>query len=170
MTRRGWYWALGLAFAVHNAEELATAPLMLNLMQSRAPVFVREFYEGIGVSELRLILVILIAAGVALAAAAARNPETRGWSYTMLVFGAVIGLNAVAHIGLAIAFGGYMPGLITAAFVSLPLFIALLVRSRKEGWVPANVYWTILPAALVVHGPLLAGFIRATLGIAGALT
>ena len=138
-------------------------------MQTRAPGFLRELYAGIQASELRASLLVLTLVGLVLAAVAARNPGRSGWAYAMLVFGAVIGVNALAHVGFAIAFRSYMPGLVTAVLVTLPISAVVLIRGRREAWVPRTAYWTIAPAAIIVHGPLLAGFVRATIGVVRAI-
>jgi Protein of unknown function with HXXEE motif len=163
--KRSWYFLTALAFGLHNVEEAAAAPRMLELMQSRAPMFLRSFYTGIQVSELRTSLIVLTVVALLLATAASRAPGAPGWSYTMLLFCAVIGLNALAHVSLSIAFGTYMPGLITALVLTLPVSVAVLVRGWRDRWVLPSAYWTILPAAVVVHGPVLAVFIRTTISV-----
>ena len=165
VSKRNWYFLTALALALHNAEEAATASRLLELMQGRAPAFLRSFYTGIQVSELRTSLLVLTIVALVLAIAASRAPSSPGWSYTMLLFGAVIGLNAVAHVGLSIAFRTYVPGLITAVVLTLPVSIAVMVRGWRDRWVHPAAFWTILPAAVVVHGPALAVFIRTTIGV-----
>jgi hypothetical protein len=164
MSKRRWYVLTALAFALHNAEEAAFAARMLDLMQSRAPMFLRGFYSGIQASDLRASLLVLTVIALLLAALASRSPSAPGWSYVMLLMAAVIGLNALAHLGLAISFGTYMPGLITALVLTLPVSVAVLARGRRETWVAPGTWWTLLPAAVVVHGPVLAVFIRASIG------
>jgi hypothetical protein len=165
VNRRAWYLLTAVAFALHNAEEAAAAPRLLDLLQSRAPTFLRSFYAGIQVSELRTSLFVLTVVALLLATAARRAPSAPGWSYTMLVFAAVIGLNALAHVSLSIAFGTYMPGLITAGVLTLPVSMAVLMRGWRDRWALPAAYWTILPTAVIVHGPALAVFIGTTIGV-----
>lgn len=166
MTRRSWYFLIGLAFALHNSEEAIAALRMLALMQSRGPALLRAFYAGIEVSELRVSLFILTALGLFLALMAARNEASTSGAYTMLVFAAVIGLNALMQIALAVMLRTYMPGLITAIVLTLPLSLLVLARGLRERWVSMRAYWSIIPAAVVVHGPLLAAFIVGTTRLA----
>ena len=166
MTRRSWYFLIGLAFALHNSEEAIAAPRMLAMMQSRGPSLLRAFYSGIEVAELRVSLFILTALGLFLALMAARNEASTSGAYMMLVFAALIGLNALMHIALAVTFRTYMPGLITAIVLTLPLSLFVLSRGFRERWVSTRAYWSIIPAAVVVHGPLLAAFIIGTTRIA----
>ena len=169
MSRRSWYFVVALAFALHNFEEAIAARRMLELMQSRGPGYLRAFYSGIAASELRASLLILTTLGLLVIMAAARSPTKPGSSYVMLVFAAFIGLNALAHVVLTVAFGAYMPGLLTALLLTLPVSVLLLTRGRREGWVSSTVFWTVFPIAVLVHGPVLAGFLRVSIGVARAL-
>lgn len=156
-----WYVFVAGAFTLHNTEEALGAPAMVRLLQSQAPRFLRALYSGVEVSDLRFGLAVLTLLGIALALAAIRSPRATGSAYAMLVFATVIGINAFAHIVLSVIFRAYMPGLLTAIFLCLPVTIALWYRVWKDGWIPRTWLWTVVPAALLVHGPLLAGFIRA---------
>ena len=155
-----------MAFAVHNVEEGIGAPRFLQLMQSRAPSFLISFYSGIRTVEFRASLVILSTIGLCLAAIASRRITSGAWSYVMLVFGAVMGLNGLAHAGFSIAWRSYMPGLLTALCVTIPVSLALLIRSRREAWISPALRWTLAPAAVVVHGPVLAALIPLLVGVA----
>ena len=170
MSRRFWYVAVVLAFALHNLEEAVAAPRMLDLLQSRGPGYLRAFYSGIDAFTLRTSLLILTVLAILVTLAAARRPNRPGSAYAMLVFGAVIGLNALAHVALAVALRAYMPGLATALLLTLPVSALLLTLAHRERWVSSPVFWTILPAAIVVHGPVLLGFIRISTGIARSFT
>jgi hypothetical protein len=162
LTQRRWYIFVAGAFALHNTEEAIGAPAMLRQLQSQAPRFLRDFYSQVDVSDLRLGLAVLTLVGIAIAFVAIRTPRATGSAYAMLVFGTVIGINAFAHIVLSAIFRGYMPGVLTAIFFCLPVAIALWYRVWKDVWIPRTWLWTVVPAALLVHGPLLAGFIRTT--------
>ena len=148
-----------MAFAVHNVEEGIGAPLLIQLMQSRAPNFLRSFYSGIRAVDFRGSLIILSTIGLCLAAIAATRITSRAWSYVMLVFASVMGLNGLAHVGFSIAWHGYMPGTLTAVCLTIPISLALLVRSHREVWIAPSLRWTLAPAAIVVHGPVLVALI-----------
>lgn len=137
---------------------------MLHQLQSQAPRFLRSFYSQVDVSDLRTGLAVLTLLGIVLALTAIRTPRAAGWAYAMLVFATVIGLNAFAHIVLSLVFRADIPGLMTAIFLCLPLAIALWYRAWKDAWIPRTWLWSVVPAALLVHGPLLAGFVR-TIGV-----
>jgi hypothetical protein len=81
----------------------------------------------------------------------------------MMVLAALLGLNAVFHIVLSIQTGAYMPGLVTAVLISLPVSVTLLVRARQQRWVSARAFWAVLPVAILIHGPVLDAVFRASL-------
>ena len=163
-SKRAWYLMIGVVFAVHNAEEATAAPRMIEFMRLDAPIALRGFYEGITAGELRLSLTILTLIGLAVTAFAARLAPGPRWAYVMLVFAAVIGLNALAHVALSAIARTYMPGLVTALLLTLPVAILVFVRARRDGWVSATAYWTAFPVAFVIHGPVLVLFVRTTIG------
>jgi hypothetical protein len=77
---------------------------------------------------------------------------------------ATIALNVGSHVVSSIAIvRGYAPGLVTAVLVNAPFAVYLFRRASRERWLPRRaILWTI-PAALVLHGPVLVG----TLWLAG---
>ena len=123
----------------------------------------RDFYAGITVFELQANLLILSALGFVVAAVAVRSSSASASAFGMMVFAALLGLNALLHIGLSIASRSYMPGLVTALLTTLPVSALLLHRARREAWVSTPAFWAVLPAAAVIHGPALGTFLRTTL-------
>jgi hypothetical protein len=170
ISRRSWYVLLALAFAVHNGEEALAAAGLIEFMQTRAPGFLREFYSGVTPAELQASLLILTALGLGVTAAAARAPVAPASAFAMMVFGTLIGLNAVAHIGLAMVARTYMPGLVTALLINLPLALIMLVRARREGWVASAAFWAVFPVGFVLHGPVLAVLLRMNIALLRVLT
>ena len=163
MSRRSWYITLGLALAIHNGEEVLRAAQMLQFMQSDAPGFLRESYTGIAVSELQGSLLILTAIAFVGIVVAAVFPVAAASAFGMMVLAALLGLNAVFHIVLSIQTAAYMPGLITAVLISLPVSVTLLIRARQQRWVSSGAFWTVLPVAVLIHGPVLSAAFRLSL-------
>jgi hypothetical protein len=164
MTRASWYLLVGLAFAVHNGEEALVAGTMLELLQQQSPAFLRDLYAGVTVRELQADLLILSVAGLVLSAVARRDPAKPAAAFSMLVFAAVLGLNAIAHISLSVATQAPIPGIVTSVAITLPVAVLLFRQARREKWVSATAFLAIVPAALLVHGPLLAAFIWISTG------
>jgi hypothetical protein len=168
VSRRSWFLILGLALAVHNGEEWLYATDMLQFMRTEAPAHVRDFHAGITVSELQGSLLILTALAFLGSAVAAAFPNAVASVFGMMVLAAVLALNAIFHIVLSMLAGAYNPGLVTALLISLPLSITLLVRARQQRWVSARAFWFVVPAALLVHGPVLDVLFRWCLRLARA--
>ena len=69
-------------------------------------------------------------------------------------------LNVATHISAAVfVLRGYSPGLVTALALNLPYSLHVLSRAVRERWLSRAGLVSLLPAALVVHGPLLVGMI-----------
>ncbi|MFI0843449.1 HXXEE domain-containing protein [Mesorhizobium sp. IMUNJ 23232] len=79
----------------------------------------------------------------------------RRWPAIALSFFGVVSVNAVAHIGPALANGGYNPGLVTAILLFLPLALRTfwIALRRPDLGVPA-VAATVL-AGILIHAVLL---------------
>ena len=155
ISRRSWCLILGLAFGLHNSEEVLLAPQVLQFMQSDAPGALRAVYAGITVSELQGVLLILTAASLGVIAIAAVLAAAAASAFGMMVLAATLGLNAVFHIVLFVQTRAWLPGLVTAVLVSLPVAAALLAQARRQRWTPAPAFWTVVPVAVIVHGPVL---------------
>ena len=164
-SRRSWYLILGVAFCLHNSEEWLLAPQILQFMQSDAPSFLRDFYAGITVSELQGILLILTAILLAVIAIAAVFAAAAASAFAMMALAALLGLNAVFHVVLFIQTGVYVPGLVTAVLVSLPVAAALLVQARRQRWAPGPAFWAAVPVAVLVHGPVLDALFKMSLSL-----
>ncbi len=136
----------------------------------RAPAALRSFYEGISAFELRVSLVALTLASFVVTALAVHYYRSTRAAYTMLVFASVMALNALAHVAFSVIFRTYMPGLITALTATLPVAALAVTPARRAGWFQTNVYWTLLPMALAIHGPVLVLFVRASIGGIRALS
>lgn len=160
MSREAWYFALGGAFALHNLEEALNAVRLVELLQTRAPAWLQSEFSQVDASEFRTGLLVVTALGILLASMAARKPRSGKWSYAMIVFGVVLGLNTLSHIALSFTFRTYMPGSLTALTLTLPLSLGLVRGAWREQWIASGLLWTVAPVALVIHGPVLIGFVR----------
>jgi heme/copper-type cytochrome/quinol oxidase subunit 4 len=162
MSRRSCYLLVGVAFALHNGEEALTARRLLRFMQAEAPAVLGDVYAGLTVVDLHASLLILTVLGLVVTAVAVRSSATSAAAFGMMVFAAVLGLNAFLHLGLSIAAWSYMPGVATALLITLPVSALLLRRAKQEAWVSTPAFWAVLPAAVLIHGPALAMFLGAS--------
>ncbi len=162
MSKRSWFLVIGIAFAIHNGEESLTAQDLLRFMQSEAPGFMSSLYAGITVSQLQANLIMITVLGFIVTALAVRFPAS-SYAFLMMVFAAVLGLNALLHIALAVNSWTYMPGLVTGLLITLPVSVIVLLRAKREAWVSTPAFWVVFPAAFLIHGPLLGMLLSASL-------
>ena len=107
-----------------------------------------------------LVLATLVPLGVVLWATRRPDSATRLW--VALLVQAVMLLNVAWHVAALVLIRGYSPGLITAVLVNLPLSWYVLTRALRERWLGKRAFAFLIPAAVVVHGPLLGALLRAT--------
>jgi hypothetical protein len=92
------------------------------------------------------------------ALAAATWPHSPRALWALLTLEAVLGLNVIAHVlSAALIFRGYGPGLATALLINAPFAIYCFRRARRERWVSTAALGATVPAALMLHGPILMG-------------
>jgi hypothetical protein len=102
------------------------------------------------------LIVLSVLAGVV--AAAAARPNSRRALWALLVLEAAVGINVVAHLLSAVlVFRGYCPGLATALLINAPFAIYCFRRALREHWLSGAALRATIPAALVLHGPILLG-------------
>lgn len=166
MERRTAYFVAASAFAAHNAEEALAIPHYLPGIEAVAPALIARRAEAVTTTvfiEGTLVVTVIAAALAAWAIRRPRHAMACGW---MLLFQSVVLLNTVAHVVAAMALRGYAPGLVTAVVVNGPFSVYVLGRAWRERWVARRTFGALAPAAVVVHGPLLA----VLLGTLAALT
>ena len=126
-----------LAFAAHNAEEaLFTrdwALANMSLLKRYTAPGLAETWAGSG---FRVSLLGLTLALLALAVLSARAPSRSASIYLLLGVLAVFAANAVfPHIAVAVALQAYVPGVITAVAVVLPVATWVYVSAIRESYV-----------------------------------
>jgi hypothetical protein len=154
-TRRRLLWIIPALVAVHNVEEGLTFGRYLPSVRVRLPALVRPFAAA--ASEPQLLFALAAATLVPLAVAiwAHLRPTSRVALWSALLVQAVLLLNVAWHLAAALLLRGYAPGLITAVALNLPFSVYLLRRATREQWLSRRFLVALLPAAIVVHGPLL---------------
>ena len=86
-----------------------------------------------------------------------QRPDSLVALWLVLLIQTTVLLNVVWHVAAAVVlFGGYAPGVATAVLLNLPFSIYLLRRAGRQRWLGPRALWALLPAAIVLHGPLLA--------------
>lgn len=156
-------WLVPILLALHNAEEAIFFPRYLPFVLARLPSGWQAVAGPVTSGQVWLALAAVTAIAFGVAAWAHRRPDSRAAVWILLLIQATMLVNASWHAAAAvILFGGYAPGLVTALLLNLPFSIYLLRRARREGWVSRAALWALIPAALLVHGPLLSALLLAT--------
>ena len=81
--------------------------------------------------------------------------------YALLAIQATMLVNVASHIGAAIVLRGYAPGLVTALALNLPFSLWLLHVASAGHWYSAAALLWLIPLALILHGPVLIGLLKA---------
>lgn len=146
MDFRRLQWLFPIAVVLHNAEEAIWMPGWEADHAAQLPIAVP------GAAKVRLALFVLTVAVLVVTALSARKGPGTIWAY--LTFGYIVAILAnvfVPHVPAAMLFRGYVPGLITAVAINLPLMSYLVVRAIRDGWVrgrKAVASAVAVPAAL----------------------
>jgi hypothetical protein len=163
MSRTRALWLVPALLALHNVEEAAFFPRYLPLVLSRVPETWRPVVGPITLGQVWVALGVVTLMPFAIAWWATRRPENKAAIWLLLLIQATVLLNVAWHVAAAaLLFGGYAPGLATAVAVNLPFSIYLLRRTSREAWVGKGARWALLPAALLLHGPLLSALLLLT--------
>jgi hypothetical protein len=150
---------------LHDAEEALTLPRFLPIVRQRLPAAVAPLAARVDADALRTALVVATVVPLAIVAWAYWRPHSRVARWTALAIQATVLLNVLSHIvAAAVLLRGYAPGLATAVLVNLPFSLVLLRRVARERWLPRRALLALVPAAVVVHGPLLGGLLLSVSG------
>ena len=149
--------SLGL-FVLHNAEEALAFRRYLPRMATLLPEPLARIAPPLSYPVLLLTLGVVSLLALSIALAAAAWPQSPRALWALLTLEAVLALNVVAHVLSAlVVFHGYGPGLVTALLVNAPFATYCFRRAHRERWVSAAALRATVPAALLLHGPILIG-------------
>ncbi len=130
MTYAKLQWLFPVAVTLHNLEEAIWMPGWQLHLAAQIPA------RPPRASEFRIALVVITLAAFGVTYLSIRRGPQSVWAY--LTFGSVVALLAnvfVPHLSVAILFGGYAPGVVTAILINLPLMTLLVFRAVRDGWV-----------------------------------
>lgn len=148
---------LGVAILLHNLEEWWALGLMPQVLEQ-----LRELFGlPLPVQDLAA-----VRAGIA---AFAVFPLVILWRFAVqptprLTFlacmvAAMTAANAIVpHLVLAVAVGGYVPGLVSALALTLPLGLATLSRARREAWLAPRRWLAAVVVGVALLPAVLTGF------------
>lgn len=148
---------LGVAILLHTIEEWWALGLMPQVLEQ-----LRELFGlPLPVQDLAA-----VRAGIAAFAvfplvilwrfAVQPNPRL---TFLTCMIAAMTAANAlVPHLMLALATGGYVPGLVSALALTLPLGLATLWRARREAWLAPGRWLAAVVVGVALLPAVLTGF------------
>lgn len=160
MRSRSVLWLVPIFLAVHNAEEALFFPRYLPFVLYRLPATWQALIAPLTTGQVGAALAVVTAVAFVVAWWSYQRPDSAVALWLVLLIQATVLLNAVWHVAAAVVlFGGYAPGVVTAVLVNLPFSSYLLGRATRERWLSSRALWALVPAAVVLHGPLLAALL-----------
>ena len=156
-SRRTIAW-MALAFvALHNAEEAFALRTYFPRLAGLLPEPFAEVVGGLSYPAMLQALVVVTVVVACVALATAIRPQSPGALWALLTLEAVMAINAIAHVASALfVFRGYGPGLLTALLFNAPFAAWCFRRAHRERWISVPAMRATVPAAIVLHGPVLA--------------
>jgi hypothetical protein len=148
-----WIWAAPVVFAAHDGEELLTIVPWLRSHRAVLPDIVQPLAD-VTTSQLALAMVVLFAGLVVAALHGARRARRGARSILFLLLaGALVG-NALTHVGQALLFRGYTPGLATALLIVLPYGVGLGRRLTSARMLSVAAWTGYVALGIVLQVPI----------------
>jgi hypothetical protein len=158
LSRRTVVWLVPIFLTLHNAEEALAFRAYMPRMRTLLPEPFASLEASLSYATMLGALTVLSALAFLIAWAAAARPESHRTLWALLVLEATVGVNVIAHLlSAVIVFHGYGPGLATALMINAPFAIYCFRRARREQWLSPAALRATVPAALILHGPILLG-------------
>jgi hypothetical protein len=156
LTRRIVVWSIPSFLTLHNIEEAVGFRAYCSGGVLALPR-IAAFDGRLTCATLVQALAALSVLAFLLAAAVSMRPRSRRLLWLLFALESAVALNVLAHVvAAALVFRGYGPGLLTALFVNAPFAFYCFARAKREHWLSRRALYATLPAALVLHGPVLA--------------
>jgi hypothetical protein len=160
MRSRSVLWLVPILLAVHNAEEALFFPRYLPFVLYRLQAGWQAVIAPLTTGQVGAALAVVTAVAFIVAWWSYQWPDSTMALWLVLLIQATVLLNVVWHLAAAVVlFGGYAPGVVTALLINLPFSVYLLRRAARERWLSRRALWALVPAAIVLHGPLLAALL-----------
>jgi Protein of unknown function with HXXEE motif len=134
--RRGVVLTFPLAFALHDLEELLTAPVWskhaVERIYPRSPVLARALRHVLPVSRTEMAIAVgAVSAGIAGVTAVSLRASDGDLRLLQIAL-AGYASHSAAHVGASLVFGGYTPGLVTVPLVVIPYSLWACSRLRQS--------------------------------------
>ena len=151
-------WLIPILLTAHNAEEALALRWYMPRMQALLPEPFASLEASLSFSTMLVALIVLSALAFLIAWVVTARPQSRRWLWVLFALEAAVGVNVIAHlVGAAMVFHGYGPGLATAVLINAPFALYCFRRARQEQWLSPAALRATVPAAVILHGPVLIG-------------
>ena len=158
LTRRTVACLAAALVTLHNAEEALTFERLLPDLPALLPPPLSSIAARLTYPAMLIALGVVSLLAVGVAVAVWLRPRARWSLWLLLVLEATMAINALSHALVALAVvHGYAPGVVTALLVNVPFAVYCFRRAAREQWVSSRAVAATVPAALIVHGPVLIG-------------
>jgi len=158
LSRRAVVWLIPTFLALHNAEEAFAFRSGWPRVRGVVPEPFAVIAARLTPAVFAQVLIALSVLAFSLAAFVAARPASRAALWLLLTLETTVAINVVAHLATAaLVFRGYVPGLATAVLLNAPFAVYCIRRSWREQWLSRTALRAMVPAAFVLHGPVLLG-------------
>lgn len=151
VSQRTLLWLVPVAIAVHSIEEALLVRRFLPFVNQRLQAIVGTPAPNLTARTYLIAFFVFTAIPFAIAATGDLSRKRGAAVYAMVTITVAMLVNVAVHVSGAVLAGGYVPGLVTAVGINLPLFAHVVRRAVGEGWV--RRWAAIIVAAVLLHGP-----------------
>jgi hypothetical protein len=149
-----WIWAAPAVFVVHDGEELATMMPWLRRHRDVLPDIAQSVAD-VPTRQLALAMLLLLLGLLAAAWDGARRARRGARPTVFLLLAGALAGNGVSHLGQALLFRGYTPGLATALLVVLPYAFGLGRQLESAHMVSARAWAGFVALGIVLQVPII---------------
>lgn len=148
---------LALAMLVHNAEEFLALGAMPEAL-AQASTLLGFTFQTPPLANVRIGLILFALIPAAILCLAAFRPSPRLAFITCMIAAMTVTNALVPHIALALATGGYGPGLVSAVLLTLPVGLFTLHTARRQSWLSSARWLAAIATGVALLPLVLAGF------------
>lgn len=148
---------MAAAIVLHNLEEWWTLPLLPETLDALYALLGLPIAQPeIATIRWALAIFAVVPAGILLIAASKNTPRA---AFVCCMIASMSAANALLpHIALSLAWGGYVPGLVTAVFGTLPVGAFVLYEARRSEWLRPRGWLGAIALGIVLLPLVLTGF------------
>jgi hypothetical protein len=163
-----WIWLAPVVFLLHDAEELATIAPWLRAHAAQLPAILQLHTATVTTRGMATSVAVLLVALVLAAWHGARRARVGRRSWPFLVAAGALAGNALTHVGQAVYFRGYTPGLVTALILCAPYALLLARALGRAELLTRRAAVALLLVGVVIQAPIAVAALAAGGNLAAA--